>query len=44
MFKIFLRDKNKNKKKTYKIRYTYLNCTDNYDVAKIKIKSVTDHQ
>ena len=22
----------------------YLNCTDNYDVAKIKVKSVTDHQ
>ena len=22
----------------------YLNCTDNYDVAKIKMKSVTDHQ
>ena len=21
-----------------------LNCTDNYDVAKIKVKSVTDHQ
>ena len=21
-----------------------LNCTDNYDVAKIKMKSVTDHQ
>ena len=23
---------------------TNLNCTDNYDVAKIKMKSVTDHQ
>ena len=22
----------------------YLNCTDNYDVVKIKVKSVTDHQ
>ena len=22
----------------------YLNCTDNYDVAKIRMKSVTDHQ
>ena len=22
----------------------YLNCTDNHDVAKIKVKSVTDHQ
>ena len=21
-----------------------LNCTDDYDVAKIKVKSVTDHQ
>ena len=21
----------------------YLNCTDNYDVVKIKVKSVTDH-
>ena len=24
--------------------YVNLNCTDNYDVAKIKVKSVTDHQ
>ena len=22
----------------------HLNCTDNYDVVKIKVKSVTDHQ
>ena len=22
----------------------YLNCTDNYDAVKIKVKSVTDHQ
>ena len=22
----------------------YLNCTDKHDVAKIKVKSVTDHQ
>ena len=21
----------------------YLNCTDNYDVVKIKVKSITDH-
>ena len=26
-----------------KSKLTYLNCTDNYDVAKIKMKSVTDH-
>ena len=27
-----------------KINTAILNCTDNYDVAKIKVKSVTDHQ
>ena len=27
-----------------KVPAAYLNCTDNYDVAKIKVKSVTDHQ
>ena len=26
------------------IAVAILNCTDNYDVAKIKMKSVTDHQ
>ena len=29
---------------TYVCMHVYLNCTDNYDVAKIKVKSVTDHQ
>ena len=27
-----------------KMNTVYLNCTDDYDVAKIKVKSVTDHQ
>ena len=25
-------------------RVLFLNCTDNYDVAEIKVKSVTEHQ
>ena len=45
-----------NRRVTMVTRYTFqhgpnllsqlvnLNCTDNYDVAKIKVKSVTDHQ
>ena len=28
----------------YTTKECNFNCTDNYDVAKIKMKSVTDHQ